>query len=118
MINFDASKKWVIILPSGILYSKKSTEDLSRYIGLLAGAPKAPIIDSLAPAPAGPVITLDSDGGTSEQSGFYWRAGQERIEISGRSDKGLCNGIYSFLAALGISWPAQGQEILPKPAAD
>ena len=114
MIRFDASGEWVIILPSGILYSKKSTEDLSRYIGLLAGAQKAPIIDSLDPAPKGPVITLDSEGGTS--NGFYWRAGPERVEISGRSDRGLCNGIYSFLAALGISWPAPGQEILPKPA--
>jgi len=117
MIFFDASREWVIILPSGILYSKKCAEDLSRCIGLLSGAAKMPpIIDSLAPAPSGAVITLDSDGGTS--SGFFWRAGPERVEISGRSDRGLCSGIYSFLAALGISWPAPGEEILPKPAAD
>ena len=35
------------------------------------------------------------------------------MEIYGESYRGLCNGIYSFLSALGLSWPQPGEEILP-----
>ena len=120
---FNASKGWTILLPSDITYANKAAEDLSRYIGLLAkgvnadgGVSKAPIVDALGPAPDGAVIILSSGPNGYEHNGFSWRAGEDRVEISGESGRGLCNGIYSFLAALGISWPAPGQEELPSPS--
>ena len=122
MVFFDASKEWTILLPSDIEHAKKAAADLSRYIGLLAStndASKAPpIVDALDPSPEGTIIVLSSDGHTYERNGFSWRAGEDRVEISGESDRGLCNGIYSFLAALGISWPAPGQEELPSPPSE
>jgi len=133
MGNFNASKGWTILLPSDISYVMKAAEDLSRYIGLLAnggavgntdgvnagdgeGASKAPIVDALGPAPEGAVIVLSSGYYDCDRNGFSWRAGEDRVEISGDSGRGLCNGIYSFLAALGINWPAPGQEEIPTPA--
>jgi hypothetical protein len=35
------------------------------------------------------------------------------VEIYGESVRGLCNGIYDFLAALGMKWPSPEQEIPP-----
>ena len=123
MANFYASKEWVILLPPDVPDVKKATEDLSRCISLLAGitegiVQKAPLVlDAHAPVPEGTThtIVLASDGSGAERNGFYWRVSPERIEIHGESSRGLCNGIYSFLAALGISWPEIGQEILPSP---
>jgi hypothetical protein len=39
------------------------------------------------------------------------------MEIFGDSDKGLCNGVYDFLAALGVRWLQPGWEGLPSPGA-
>ena len=121
MANFDVSEEWVILVQPDAACVKKAVGDLSRYIGLLAGlninaAPKPPVVtDASGPAPseAVPVILLNSEGYGPERNGFSWRAAPRRIEIYGESGRGLCNGIYSFLAALGISWPAPGQELLP-----
>ena len=114
MANFDASKEWIVLFPPEVPEAKKAAGDLIRYIGLLAA--KEPVMmDALGPAPpqTAPVIVLNSGGSGPERNGFYWRAGDERVEICGESGRGLCNGIYSFLSALGISWPAPGQEKLP-----
>ena len=126
MSVFDASREWVILLSPDAVFAKKAAEDLSRYIGLLAcyngdrppnnrdRPPKQPaILDAHASAPSKAVIVLSSENNAPERNGFSWRAETERVEIFGESDRGLCNGIYSFLAALGISWPAPGQESLP-----
>ena len=144
MIKFDASSNWVILLPSDLQQADKAARDLSRYIGLLAALKeerfrettllktrlrearlhgerdrKQPeIADAFKAAPNGPVIVLNCERLEAEQNGFTWRAAPERIEIYGESCRGLCNGIYSFLAALGISWPAPGQEKLPTPEAE
>ncbi|MDR2618793.1 MAG: DUF4838 domain-containing protein [Treponema sp.] len=123
MADFDVSKGWVILLPQdpGV---KKAAEDAARCIGLLrkqAGlsSPPPALADASGPAPppSVPVIVLNSEQGPAEQNGFSWRAGPERVEIYGESSRGLCNGIYSFLAALGIRWPEPGKELLP-PCAD
>ena len=126
MMNFDVSLEWVILLPSNVPQVQKAAEDLSRYIGLLAEfdktretngapAPKQPdIIDASEAVSAETVIVLNSSEKGPERNGFGWRAGPTRVEIYGESSRGLCNGIYSFLSALGISWPVPGQEILPQ----
>ena len=121
MANFYAAKEWTILFPSDVPGVKKAAEDLSRYISLLAGlaeglVQKTPVLmDAHGPAPSdtAPIIVLNSEGLAPERNGFSWRAGSDRIEIHGESGRGLCNGIYSFLAALGLSWPAPEQEILP-----
>ena len=116
MANFYASKEWVILFPPNVPEVSKAAADLSRYIGLLAGTAEPPaLMDAHGPAPSdtAQIIVLNSENSSPERNGFSWRAGTERIEIYGESGRGLCNGIYSFLSALGISWPAPGQEILP-----
>ena len=121
MINFDVAKDWIILFQPDVTEAKRAAEDLARYIGLLASsagahAPKPIAIkDTSGPAPPAttPVIFLNSEGGGPERNGFTWKAGLERVEIYGESGRGLCNGIYSFLASLGISWPAPGKEKLP-----
>jgi len=129
---FDISRKWAILVPPDVPCVKKAAADLSRYIDLLANsnADNTPvrrpvpgqaitpgnatvIVDASVMAQSGAEIILNSEGGGPERNGFSWRAGSERVEIFGESGRGLCNGIYSFLAALGISWPAPGEEKLP-----
>jgi len=124
MPTFDVSKEWVIFLQPDAVHAKKAAEDLSRYIGLLAGLgknnpQKPPVItEKHNLKPAGAIIALKSENNSPELNGFTWNAGTEQVEIRGESDRGLCNGIYSFLAALGISWPAPGQENLPSRGTD
>ena len=119
MMIFDVSKEWVILLSPDAVCAKKAAKDLSRNIGLLAcynrDIPLKPpdILDAHASAPSKAVIVLGSENHGPERNGFSWRAEAERVEIYGESDRGLCNGIYSFLSALGICWPATGKEILP-----
>jgi len=121
MANFYASKEWVILFPPDVPEVKKAAEDLSTCIGLLAGiadglVEKPPaLVDAHGPAPSDKahLIVLNSEGSGPERNGFSWRAAPERIEIYGESGRGLCNGIYSFLAALGISWPDVGVSVLP-----
>jgi len=122
MANFYASKEWTILFPPDVPEVKKSAGDLARYIGLLAGradgSVKPPVlIDAHGPAPSAEasVIVLNCENSAPQRNGFSWRAGPDRIEILGESGRGLCNGIYSFLASLGINWPAPGQETLPSP---
>ena len=125
MANFDVSKNWVILLPANKTHMEKAAEDLARYIGLLASlngaeAPKPPPLldahDSTLEETV-PVIILNHEDRDLAHNGFSWRAMPDRVEILGDSSQGLCKGIYSFLAALGISWPAPGEEILPPPPA-
>jgi hypothetical protein len=121
MDKFNASKGWTILLPSDVEYVSRAAEDLSRCIGFLSsgseGASKAPVVDAFGPAPDGAVIVLSSGDHGCEKNGYSWRAGDDRVEISGDSGRGLCNGIYGFLSALGISWPAPEEEVIPKPDA-
>jgi hypothetical protein len=120
MAVFDASKDWAILVPAfpGV---RKAAGDMARCIDLLrrrAGlSGKIPaLLDAEGPAPDDsiPVILLNA-GEAEDFCGFTWRAGKERIEIYGDSPRGLCNGIYDFLSALGIAWPAPGREELPAP---
>ena len=119
-MNFDVSKSWAILLPPDQTHIKKAAEDLARYIGLLTAmdgdqAKLPPLIAEFDSTPemSVPIIILNHEDRGSKRNGFSWRATPERVEIMGESGRGLCNGIYSFLAALGLSWPAPGQEKLP-----
>jgi hypothetical protein len=118
MAVFDASKDWAILVPA-LAQVRKAAEDMARCLDLLrrlAGlSGKIPaLLDAEGPAPDDsiPVILLNA-GKAEDLCGFTWRAGMERIEIYGDSPRGLCNGVYDFLSALGIAWPAPGREKLP-----
>ncbi|MDR1636774.1 MAG: DUF4838 domain-containing protein [Treponema sp.] len=120
MVVFDVSKDWVIFVPA-LPAVRKPAEDMARCLDLLrrlAGlSGKRPaLLDAEGPGPddSVPVILLNAGGDAEgERHGFSWRAGTERIEIYGNSPRGLCKGIYDFLSALGIAWPAPGKEELP-----
>jgi hypothetical protein len=119
-LTIDFLKEWQIIIPSDVPQAEFATGDLSRYIGLMAelngGKAKPPKIvnafDS-TPSKKAPVIVLNCEKSDFRRNGFAWRAKPEQIEIFGESSRGLCNGIYSFIAAMGISWPEPGQERFP-----
>ena len=120
----DFLKEWIIITPPDVPQAKKAAEDLSRCMGILAalnsGSQKPPeTVNALDPLPFETVsfIVLNCEEPDSLKNGFAWRARPERVEIFGDSGRGLCNGIYSFIDAMGISWPEPGQEKLPRAGA-
>jgi hypothetical protein len=117
----DFIKEWVIIIPPDVPQAEKAAGDLSRCVGLLSalngGRAQPPkIVNAFDRMPAETVsaIVLNCEKADSRGNGFAWKAKSGRIEIFGESGRGLCNGIYSFIAAMGITWPAAGQEKLPK----
>jgi hypothetical protein len=118
MISFDVSKEWTILIPPGVSVAKKVGEDLSHYIDLLrrqTGLPPKPlpIQDTSLKHGAVSYIHLNADKDTREKNGFSWRLVKESLEIYGESDRGLWNGFFDFLMALGFSWPEPEQELLP-----
>jgi hypothetical protein len=74
-------------------------------------------VDAAGPAPEDsvPIVVLNMGDGDNERGGYTWRSGRGRVEIYGDSLRGLCGGVYSFLAGLGFSWPEPGGETLPPP---
>ncbi|MDR0760744.1 MAG: DUF4838 domain-containing protein [Treponema sp.] len=120
MTNFDVSKDWVILVPPESAIARKAGADLARIIGLLRGQagllPKAAVLTGAfqnAPDERAPVIQLNAEPDRDFGNGFSWRLSANRLEISGHSVKGLCNGVYDFLAALRVRWPRPGREELP-----
>jgi hypothetical protein len=129
MALFDVSKEWIILAPAAVTAAGTAAADLSFYIAALrdrAGLEQAapPIADAggAAPPDSAPVIVLNAGGSSPgrsagrRRSGFTWRAGQDRVEIYGDSDRGLCNGVFDFLSNLGLRWTAPGREEMPGPA--
>jgi hypothetical protein len=119
MIFFDVSRNWVILSPASVL---TGAEELSRCLGLLrSGAGLSlgppPVEDASGPAPEDsvPLIVLNAGEGSRSRNGFSWRLGTDRLEIYGDSDRGLFNGVFDFLDALGICWPDPDTEKLPPP---
>jgi hypothetical protein len=129
MALFNVSKEWIILAPAAVTAAGTAAADLSFYIAVLrgrAGLERAapPIADAggTAPPDTAPVIVLNAGDPSPNRpawrrrSGFTWRAGQDRVEIYGDSDRGLCNGVFDFLSNLGFRWPAPGREETPDPA--
>jgi hypothetical protein len=121
MRSFDVAKAWEILIPAGMPAAQKAGNDLSRCIALLrqqAGLAEQPCpvknSDGSAPDDTVPIIVLNAESGEHERNGFSWRVGKERIELYGESDRGLCNAVFDFLAALGFRWPKPDEEVLPK----
>ncbi|MDR1410630.1 MAG: DUF4838 domain-containing protein [Spirochaetaceae bacterium] len=123
MIKFDVARDWTVLVSPGLAAAQLAGDDFRRILALLraqAGSAlkEPPVRDSSVPIDSSaPVIALNGEPNSSA-NGFSWRLGIDRIEICGASERGLCNGIYDFLAALGVNWPEPGQEVLPKPLPD
>jgi hypothetical protein len=118
MIKLDFSKNWTFY---AVPPSTEAALELSVYFGLLrkqAGLKeeRPPIIEGEADST--PCIFLKAAEGNPDCSGFTWKFEKARITISGDSVRGLWNGVFDFLAALGVSWPRPGQEELPPPRTD
>ena len=108
MVTFDVSKNWVILVPPGVKAARKAAEDLAHSIRFLAGrqdGPELREVSSPGTPENGPVIILSNDSGRPEGRGFFWKLGENRIEILGQGEEGLCKGIFDFLSALGFKWP-------------
>jgi hypothetical protein len=124
MTTFDVSEDWHILIPSEPAVLWKTGEDLARLIGLLRGKAGLPdknavLVESSRDVPdeTVPIILFNVEWGRDFANGFSWRLGKNRMEIFGESGRGLCNGVYDFLAALGVRWPQPGWEELPSPDA-
>jgi hypothetical protein len=121
MAVFDVSKKWRILAPSSSLVAWNAADELAGYISLLRGRtgldcrPVTEDAEKVSPPEDVPVIILNAAAESRDRSGFSWRFGRNRIEITGDSSRGLWNGVFDFLAALGVRWPKPGQEALPAP---
>jgi len=120
LLSINLSKEWIIIVPPDVPQAEKAIEDLSRCMGIIAALsggsqepPKKVKAFDPEPSETASIIVLNCEKPDSKRNGFAWRAKSERVEVFGESVRGLCNGIYSFIAAMGISWPAPGQEKLP-----
>jgi hypothetical protein len=119
MFDFDVALDWVVLIPPAVSGAETAGNELARCIEALrkqSGLAQAvPVEDASAGAPPDtvPVILLNAGGEDRNQNGFSWRAGGDRVEIYGKSGRGLCNGTFDFLSALGISWPEPDRERLP-----
>ena len=118
--SFDVSKDWIILIPENVSSARKAAEDLCHYINLLrkqSNFPEAtiPIKENISDNDMYPILLniFEEDKNNWEKNGFSWRIGKERIEINGESDRGIFNGIYNFLSAVGFSWSDIDQETLP-----
>jgi hypothetical protein len=129
MALFNVAQEWIILSPAGVRAADAVAADLAVCVAALRGRAglgrtTPPIADAGGPAPpdSAPVIILNAGDSSPDhpagrcRNGFTWRAGQDRVEIYGDSDRGLCNGVFDFLSSLGIRWPAPGREELPDPA--
>jgi hypothetical protein len=118
MTKLDLSKKWTIYAapPAGAAAAELAGywRLLREQAGLKEGRPE---IRGAEPS-SGAGIFLKAAGGNPDKNGFSWRCEKGRIEISGGSVRGLWNGVFDFLAALGLRWPNPGQEVLPQAQTD
>ena len=123
---FDVCKPWIIAISTRVRPSFFIAVELANYLGLLRQRSgnttlKAPEIMEASTVPAGlslPIIFLDSSDYSYEYNGYSWRIGSDRVEIYGESRRGLCNGVFDFLANLGIQWTDLDKETLPDPQTD
>jgi hypothetical protein len=117
---FDVSPDWLILIPPGIPAAQKGGDELSQAIDLLrrqsrltADPPAVKDASQVQAGSSAPLIVLNAEPDQGKPNGFSWRLGRDRLEIYGASGRGLCKGIFDFLAALGLRWPRPGQERSP-----
>lgn len=120
MADFDVSLGWTILFPPAVPAARKGGEELAgalaalrKHAGLTMEAPV--LADGSGTAPEGPIIVLNAAPETGRRNGFSWRLGADRLEIYGDSGRGLCGGIFNFLAALGMAWPVPGADAVFRP---
>ncbi|MCL1994271.1 MAG: hypothetical protein FWG66_15105 [Spirochaetes bacterium] len=119
----DLSKNWIIYAN---LLERQAAEELALCISCLrknAGAKAlSPPIYELQGTEHSvlhnsmPVIVMKAAAESPDKNGFSWNFSGDKIKISGDSPRGLWNGLFDFLSALGFKWPAAGQEELPQAA--
>lgn len=121
MASFDVSANWTIRFPQAVRAARKGGEELAAAIDVLrkhAGLNMAlpALADASAPAPEGPLITLNAAPDERRRGAFLWRTVPKRLEIFGAGGRGICNGIFDFLAALNLRWDAPGAKCaVPRP---
>ncbi len=114
---FDISKPWTLLAHPGTPAVKKAAEDFLYCINSIrkkSGLSESILMKDHTKTTDVPAIIFSIDDEDSRNRGFAWRAGEDRIEISGKSPRGLSRGIYDFLNALGFSWPSPQTEIIPE----
>jgi hypothetical protein len=118
MPEIDISRNWAVLAPGDPASTFAAKEIVRIFARLRPDAGifpvMAPVFDAAGNVPEDdrPVIVLNAgDDPEGRTNGFSWRAGPERVEIIGVSGRGLLNGVFSFLAALGMGWPEPGVEL-------
>jgi hypothetical protein len=120
MEKLNLSKNWMIYTAP---LAREAAEELALYCGMLreqAGLKQGQIkIEEIGTAKmSAPGIILNVKNDQAGRNGFSWQFENDKIEITGDSMRGLWNGVFDFLAALGIKWPNPGQEGLPQAQED
>ena len=119
MIVFDVSKEWIITVSPDTPKAENAAGELARYIGLLRRqselSPNPPAIKKPPEkgADSGYRILLGIQEHDQDKNGFSWRLSKDRLEINGESHRGLFNGVFDFLGALGFLWPGPDAETPP-----
>ncbi|MDR0643848.1 MAG: DUF4838 domain-containing protein [Treponema sp.] len=122
MVDFDILKPWVILMSGNSPSVKNAARELSTYIEILRADFRVEqrailIIDSKDSSAINymgqsPHIVLRA--GDGKGTGFTWHLDKFRLEIIGEGGRGLFNGIFDFLSALGFRWRYPGSVDLPR----
>ncbi|MDR0411281.1 MAG: DUF4838 domain-containing protein [Treponema sp.] len=122
MADFDILKPWAILTSGNSDSVKYAALKLAAYIEMLrvnfrVEQKSLPIIDSKDSSTINyvgqsPHIVLRA--GDGKKNGFSWRMDKFRLEIIGEGGRGLFNGVFDFLAALGFKWRTPYDEEMPR----
>ncbi|MDR0785356.1 MAG: DUF4838 domain-containing protein [Treponema sp.] len=120
--DFDILKPWAILTNGNSDSVKYAALELAAYIEILRAnfrveQKSLPIIDSKDSSAINyigqsPHIVLRAKVGKG--NGFTWRMDKFRLEIIGEGGRGLFNGMFDFLSALGFKWKTPDNEESPR----
>jgi hypothetical protein len=114
MQRLDLSRPWSILLGTDDEVARFAALELRDVLLRVSGELPTIVDGTSGESTSEWVMLLNHDRSSSEA--FHWRAAETRVEIYGSSPKGLLNGTYSFLEALGTRWlfPGIEGEALPE----
>jgi hypothetical protein len=105
MTVLDFGRQWTILSGAADETSRFAALELRDLLMKVSG--EIPELDRSDSRAQDDIILLSHSGGSG--GGYSWRAGTSRVEIFGDGPKGLVNGVYSFLHAMGCRWLVPGQ---------
>jgi len=97
MVELDLSRGWRVVGPDAAEVAAAELEE-----GLAAVAARR--------SPGGPV-TFEIFERAAAGEGFRWEARADAVRLEGAGPRGVLNGVYALLDALGLRWPWPGRTV-------